>query len=300
MKVLVTGSTGLVGTALGGALRQAGHTVVPLRRPQTSGADSGDPQWDPATGRIDAAALEGLDAVVHLAGANIGSERWSPRRKALIRNSRVEGTRLLTEALAGLQRPPRVLVCSSAMGFYGDRGDEILDESKLPGKGFLPEVCVEWEAAAAPASRAGIRTVHLRSGMILDPRDGALARMLPPFRWGLGARLGSGRQYMSWVTLDDTIAIVRFAMDNEDLRGPVHCVAPNPVTNAAFTTTLGRVLGRPAFLSAPAWALRLLFGAEMADAVLLSSTRMVPQTLQRAGFSFQHPELETALRQLLR
>lgn len=300
MKVLVTGSSGLVGTALVQSLRREGHEVAPLRRPQTRGAVAAGPQWDPAAGRIEATALEGFDAVVHLAGENIAAGRWSPARKARIRTSRVAGTRLLAETLAQLQRPPRVLVCSSAMGFYGDRGDTLLDESSLPGEGFLSETCIEWEAAAAPAGQAGIRTVHLRSGMVLDAQDGALARMLLPFRFGLGARLASGRQYMSWVTLDDTIAIIRLCMDNEDLRGPVNSAAPHPVTNAEFTRTLGRVLGRPAFLAVPAWAVRLLFGAEMADAVLLSSTRLAPRALQQAGFRFRHADLETALRDLLR
>jgi uncharacterized protein (TIGR01777 family) len=298
VRVLVTGSTGLVGTALVRVLRQAGYTVVSLRRPQSRHREPGDALWDPAAGHIDAAALEDLDAVVHLAGENIAAGRWNAERKARIRDSRVLGTRLLAEALAARRRPPRVLVCSSAMGFYGDRGDEILDENSPPGDGFLSETCIEWEAAAAAAVQAGIRTVHLRSGIVLDAADGPLARMLVPFRWGLGGRLGSGRQFMSWVTLDDTIAIIRLAMDNEDLRGPVNSVAPSPVTNAEFTRILGRALGRPAFLPVPAWAVRLLFG-EMADALLLSSTRVVPGVLQRAGFAFRHADLEAALRDLL-
>jgi uncharacterized protein (TIGR01777 family) len=248
---------------------------------------------------VDPAGLEGFDAVLHLAGENVGSGRWTAARKAAIRDSRVDGTRLLCEALAVLARPPKTLVCASAIGIYGDRGEDALTEASPPGAGFLPGVCREWEAASGPASRKGIRVVALRIGMVLSPKGGALSRMLPLFRAGLGGVIGGGRQYVSWVALDDLPGIVLHALQCGDLSGPVNAVAPRPVTNREFTETLGRVLSRPTPLPVPAFALRLAVGGEMADALLLASARVVPKRLLDTGYSFRSPQLEPALRRLL-
>ncbi|MFQ5878160.1 MAG: TIGR01777 family oxidoreductase [Acidobacteriota bacterium] len=297
MHVFVSGSSGFVGSALVPSLAEAGYQVGKMVRP---GGVAGplDLFWDPITGRIDAGRLEGADAVVHLAGENIASGRWTAARKERIRKSRIDGTLTLSRALAKAQRPPRVLLSASAIGFYGDRGDEILDESSQRGSGFLPAVCVGWESATEPAEQRGIRTVNLRFGAILSPRGGALKRMLPPFRLGLGGRLGSGRQYMSWVSLDDTVGAIRHALTAETLRGPVNVVSPGPVTNLEFTRALGRVLGRPTLFPMPAAAARLAFG-ELADAVLLASARVLPRALRSSGYRFAHAELEPALRDLL-
>jgi uncharacterized protein (TIGR01777 family) len=256
-------------------------------------------RWDPEKGEVDAAGLEGLDAAVHLAGENVGSGRWTAARKAAIRDSRVKGTRLLCEALAGLARPPETLVCASAVGYYGDRGEEVLTEESPPGAGFLPEVSREWEAASGAASRKGIRVVTLRIGMVLSPKGGALARMLPLFRAGLGGVIGGGRQYVSWVALDDLPNIILHTLQRGDLRGPVNAVAPRPVTNREFTEALGKALSRPTPLPVPAFALRLAVGGEMADALLLSSARVVPKRLIDTGYAFLSAELEPALRRLL-
>ena len=298
MKILVTGSTGMVGSALVPYLAANGHDVIRLVR---GAAPAGAPavRWDPDAGRLDAGSVEGLDAVVHLAGENIAAGRWTAARKARIRDSRVRGTRLLADTLARLQRRPRVLVCASAVGFYGDRGDEILREDSRPGTGFLPEVCREWEAAAEPAARAGIRVVNARIGFVLSPAGGGLKKMLPPFRMGLGGPIGSGRQYLSWVSIDDVLGVLLHAARSQALAGPVNTVAPNPVTNAEFTRTLARVLSRPAFLPMPAFAARLAFG-ELADAILLSSQRVEPARLKAGGYEFRHARLEDALRHLLR
>jgi uncharacterized protein (TIGR01777 family) len=247
---------------------------------------------------VDAVSLEGLDAFVHLAGENIAAGRWTAARKEAIRNSRVMGTRLLCDALAGLSRPPKTLLCASAIGYYGDRWEDTLTEESPAGKGFLPEVCREWEAAAEPAAKKGIRVVHLRFGVVLTPAGGALARMLPPFRAGLGGTLGSGRQYVSWVALDDLPGIVLHALTREELRGPVNAVAPRPVTNREFTEALGKILSRPTFFPVPALALRVAFG-EMADALLLASARVFPRRLEETGYRFRFPELHAALRHLL-
>ena len=255
-------------------------------------------RWDPAKGEVDAAGLEGLDAVVHLAGENIASGRWNAVRKAAIRDSRVNGTRLLCDALAGLARPPKTLVCASAIGYYGDRGEELLTEESSPGTGFLPEVCREWEAASEPAARKGIRVVTLRIGVVLSPKGGALSRMLPLFRAGLGGVIGNGRQYVSWIALDDLVGIVLHALQSGELRGPVNAVAPVPVTNRELTEALGKVLSRPTLLPVPAFALRLAVG-EMADALLLASARVVPRRLEETGYRFRFPELGGALRHLL-
>jgi uncharacterized protein (TIGR01777 family) len=297
LHVAVTGASGLLGSALTPFLTTGGHRVTPVTR-QSKPSDA--IRWDPASGAIDVSALEGLDAVVHLAGENVGA-RWTGERKRRIRESRAAGTRLLAEALAELKRPPRVLVSASAMGIYGDRGDEVLTEDSTPSgppADFLVEVGREWEAATEPARAAGIRVVNLRFGIILTPAGGALGRMLPPFRAGAGGPLGSGRQWVSWISVDDAVGAVHHALFTEQLSGPVNAVAPEPVTSRTFATTLGRVLHRPAILPAPAAGLRLLFG-EMADTALLSSQRVSSARLLASGYSFRHARLESALRHVL-
>jgi len=296
MKVAVTGATGLVGSALLPFLESGGHTAVPLRR--GIGGSGDNPSWDPTTGQLSAGALEGVDSVVHLAGENIAAVRWSDTQKARIRDSRVEGTRRLCEELSRLDHPPKTLVVASAIGFYGDRGDERLTEASGPGAGFLPDVCEAWEVAADSARAAGIRVVHLRVGIVLTPAGGALKQMLLPFTMGVGGVIGSGRQFMSWVSLDDVLASVLHALVTASLEGPVNVVAPQAVSNAEFTKTLGRVLRRPTIFPLPAFMARLVFG-EMADGLLLSSTRVTPARLQETGFSFGYPGLEDALRHVL-
>lgn len=299
MKILVSGSTGLIGSALIPALARQGHAVTRLARPGTTpGAEQAQIRWDPEAGSIDRARLEGTEAVVHLAGDPIAAGRWTPAKKARIRDSRVQGTRLLAETLAALERPPHLLACASAIGIYGNRGEEILREESPPGAGFLAEVGRQWEEAAEPARRRGIRVVHLRFGVVLSPRGGALAMMLPPFRMGLGGRLGSGRQFMSWAAIGDVVGAIEHLLSKENIRGPVNVVAPHPVTNAEFTKTLGKVLGRPVLFPIPAWAARLAFG-ELADEALLASARVEPARLLNSGYSFQYPDLEGALRHLL-
>ncbi len=295
MTVLVTGSTGLLGSALVPFLVGQGHRVIRLVRKDPK---SDEVRWDPEAGAIDTAGLEGLDAVVHLAGENIAEGRWNAKKKASIRDSRVNGTRLLAESLAGLEAPPDVLVSASAIGYYGDRDDEILREDSPAGSGFLPDVCLAWEAAAQPAAQKGIRTVNLRTGVVLSAEGGALAKMLFPFKMGAGGVIGSGNQYMSWISIHDTISIVHHALTTDALQGPINTVAPTPVTNREFTRILGRVLSRPTLFPMPAFAARLAFG-EMADALLLASTRVEPVRLQETGYSFQHPQLEGALRHIL-
>jgi uncharacterized protein (TIGR01777 family) len=295
MHIAVTGSGGLIGSALVLFLATGGHEVIRLVRRSPSGDDV---LWDPAQGVRDLSRLEGVDAVIHLAGENIAVGRWTAQRKEEIRRSRVEGTRRLSESLANLSRRPKVLVSASAVGFYGDRSDEILTEESAPGKDFLAQVCQEWEAVTEPASRVGIRVVCLRFGMILSPAGGALKKMLLPFKFGAGGRMGSGEQYVSWIAIDDAIEAIDHAMYTESLRGPVNAVSPTPVTNAEFTRVLGRVLSRPALLPMPAFAARALFG-ELADALLLASQQVVPTRLQESGFRFGYPELEGALRHLL-
>jgi uncharacterized protein len=298
VRVAITGSTGLVGSEVVTVLSAAGHEVVRLvRRVPAPGEKA--VRWDPAKGEVDAAGLEGFDAVIHLAGENVGSGRWTAARKAAIRDSRVNGTRLLCDTLAGLARPPKALVCASAIGIYGDRGEELLTEESPPGTGFLTEVCREWEAASAPTVQKGIRVATLRIGVVLSPKGGALSRMLPLFRAGLGGVIGSGRQYVSWVALDDLVGIVLHALQSGELRGPVNAVAPLPVTNREFTEALGKALSRPTLLSVPAFALRLALGGEMADALLLASARGVPRRLEETGYRFRFPDLPAALRHLL-
>jgi uncharacterized protein (TIGR01777 family) len=295
-RIAISGSSGLVGSSLVAFLAREGCTVVRLVRSEPRRRD--EVLCDPATGRIDAARFEGLRAVVHLAGVNIAASRWSASQKERIRSSRVDGTRLVAESLAGLTRPPATLVCASAIGYYGDRGDERLDENSPAGSGFLPETCVAWEAAADPARQAGIRVVTLRIGVVLSTEGGALARMLTPFRLGLGGRLGHGRQRMSWITLEDLVRVIGHVLWDRTLHGPVNAVAPQAVTNAEFTASLGRVLRRPTLLPLPAAVLRLLLG-EMGQALLLDGSQVVPERLCRAGFEFRHGALEPALTSLL-
>lgn len=290
---LISGATGLIGSALVNALTAAGYTVRRLVRSERQRRPA-DVLWDPAGGRLDGKAMEGLDAVIHLAGEPI-AQRWTASAKRRIRESRVRGTELLSTTIASLTRPPRVMLSGSAMGIYGDRGDEILDEMSPLGTGFLADVAREWEAATFPAARAGIRVVHLRTGLVLSPRGGALAKLLLPFRLGLGGRVGSGRQWVSWITLDDTVGAIRHAMSSEPLFGPVNLAAPNAVTNAELTATLAKVLKRPAVFPVPAPVMRLAFG-EMGAATLLASQRMRPRRLAESGYVFRHPLLEGALR----
>lgn len=296
VNILVSGSHGLIGSTLVKALAARGHRIVRLVR--RAGARVPDEvAWHPAAGRIDAPALEGVEVAIHLAGENIGARRWTAARKARIRESRVGGTRLLAEALARLRRTPRVLICASATGYYGSRGEEILIEESAPGTGFLAEVCRDWEAAAAPARDAGIRVAHLRSGLVLSPSAGALASLLPIFRAGLGGRLGSGRQFMSWMTLDDEVEAIIHVLNEDAVRGPVNFVSPHPVTNREFTATLGRVLRRPALVPVPAPVLWIALGEVAGE--LLGSQRVHPARLLTAGYAFRHPDLEMALRALL-
>ncbi len=295
MNVVVSGSSGLVGSALVPFLTAGGHSVRRLVRESGAPTDVG---WRPDRGEFDARPLEGIDAVVHLAGDSIADGRWNAAKKQRLRDSRVVGTRLLSRGLAGLAKKPKVLICASAIGFYGTRGDAWLDEQSSLGSGFLADVCREWEAATQAAVDAGIRVVHLRFGVILSAAGGALKKMLPPFRMGVGGRIGNGRQWMSFIALDDVIGAVAKALQEESLRGAVNVVAPTPVTNDEFTKTLGRVLGRPTLFPMPSFAARLVFG-EMADELLLSSQRVAPTKLQSAGYQWGYPTLEAALRHLL-
>jgi uncharacterized protein len=260
---------------------------------------SSEVRWDPAAGRIDAAALEGHDAVVNLAGAGIGDRRWTAKHKAAIRESRVQGTDLLARTLASLDRPPAVLASGAAVGYYGSRGDEELTEESGPGTGFLSRVVQDWETATAPAREAGIRVATLRSGVVLSPRGGALQRQLLPFRLGLGGRLGSGDQWFSWISIDDEVGAIRHVLTNDNVEGPVNVTAPGPVTNAQFTASLGRALRRPTFLPTPTAALWLLFGREMVAEMLLTSHRVLPAVLTASGYSFRHPAVDAALADLL-
>ena len=274
-----------------------GHLVRPLvRRPVHEGAH--EIRWDPAAGMIDATELADVDAVVHLAGENLAARRWSPSFKQEIRDSRIRGTSLLCQTLAGLASKPAVLVSASAVGYYGDRGEEVVDESSPPGHGFLAEVCQAWEAATQPARDANIRVVNLRTGVVLGTVGGALAQMLTPFRLGLGGIVGNGRQYLSWIAIDDLVRAIQFALLAAAVSGPVNAVAPHPVTNREFTKTLGRVLKRPTIMSMPAAAARIAFG-EMADEMLLAGARVDPRALSTARFEFHYPQLEPALRHLL-
>jgi uncharacterized protein (TIGR01777 family) len=294
MKIAITGASGLIGSALGRELVAAGHDVVRLVRARAAGP--GELEWDPENGLIDSAALVGIDAAVHLSGATIG-RRWSNRRKAEILDSRVSSTDLLAETLASLDPRPSVLVCAGPIGIYGDRGDEILTEESELGTGFLADVGRAWENACEPARAAGIRVVNLRAGIVLAREGGALARLITPFKLGLGGRIGSGRQWWSWVALDDVVGAIRFALET-DIAGPVNLVAPNPLTNTQFTKALGKALGRPTILPFPAFAAKAMFG-EMADEALLSGQRVLPARLLDAGFPFEYPEIDPALARAL-
>jgi uncharacterized protein (TIGR01777 family) len=295
LRIAVTGASGFIGTAIVHDLIAAGHSVLRLVRREPAGRD--EAHWDPQRGRIDAAALAGVDAAVHWAGESIAGARWTPARKARIRDSRVLGTRLLANTLAALSPRPHTLVCASGAGWYGDRGDVLLREDAAPGVGFLADTCRAWEAAADPARDAGMRVTALRLGLVLDPSGGVLPRLLPIFRFGLGAPLGTGNQWWSWITLEDLRHVVGLALER-DLAGAVNVAAPRAVTNLEFTRSLCRSLGRGMLPAVPRFALRLLFG-EMADAALLASARLEPARLLAAGYTFQKPELDSALAALL-
>ena len=303
MKILITGSTGLVGTALTQDLQRAGHTVCRLLRPGTStqtirNSQGFDVNWNPATGELGGAAV-GADAVVNLAGASIADGRWAPQRKQLLRSSRVDTTRALVQALAKMSARPRVLVSASATGYYGNRGDETLTETSQPGNDFLSGIAKEWESEALKAEVIGIRVVRTRFGVILSRQGGALLQMVRPFQFGVGGRIGTGKQWMSWITLDDVVAILRLALENANITGAPNVVSPQPVTNAEFTKALAAALHRPALFPVPAFALRLLLG-EMADALLLSSQRVLPAQLQKLNYQFQHPQLARAFTAILK
>ncbi len=295
MKIAIAGSSGMIGQALLPVLAMAGHTAVPLvRRP----ARPGEISWDPATGTLDPAALAGFDGAINLAGANIAT-RWTGEARQEIRESRLSTTRLLAQRLAGLPTRPAIFISVSAVGYYGDRGDEILTESSLAGDGFLPRLAEEWEAAAGPAREAGIRVVHPRFGIVLTRRGGALEKMLTPFRLGLGGRLGSGRQWMSWIALDDLTAALVYLLDNESISGPVNFTAPGAVRNEDFTRALGGALNRPALIPVPTLALNILYGRDMPRETLLASARVAPLRLEQEGYRFRYPELGPALEHVL-
>lgn len=294
MKIVVSGASGLIGTALVPVLRAEGHEVLRLVRREVAGGDQ--IRWDPAAGELDAAQLQGVDAFVNLSGATIG-RRWSRARKAEILDSRMDSTTLLAETLATVDPPPAVLVCAGGIGIYGDRGDEILTEESELGSGFLADVGRAWEEATGPAREAGVRVVSFRQGLVLSRAGGALGRLLTPFKLGLGGHVGSGRQWWSWVSMDDLVAAYRFALESE-IAGPVNLVSPSPVTNGQFTKALGKAVRRPTLVPFPSFAARTVFG-EMADEALLSSQRALPARLLDAGFRFEYPDLDEALRRAL-
>jgi len=296
MKILIGGSHGLVGTALIKSLESQGHEIFRLVRHAPSSKT--EVEWSPDRYSIALARIEGFDAVVNLAGESIAEGRWTDDKKRRIRESRVKGTKLLGDALANLTIPPKTFVCASAIGYYGNRGDEILTESSAPGDDFLSKVCREWEEATALATEKGIRVVNARFGIILDTEGGALKKMLPPFRMGVGRKIGSGKQWMSWIALDDVVGALNFALLQDALRGPVNFVAPNPVTNAEFTKALGGVLSRPTIFPIPAFAIKLIFG-EMGEVLLLGSERVAPQRLIAEGYEFRYSQLSQALRNIL-
>ncbi|MDQ3662314.1 MAG: TIGR01777 family oxidoreductase [Actinomycetota bacterium] len=296
MRILMSGESGFIGSALRRALQRDGHEVVALSR--SAPADSSSVRWNPATGELDAAALEGFDAVVHLAGEGIGDRRWNEAHKRRVRDSRIQGTSLLSRTLAGLDRPPALLLSQSAVGYYGDRGDAIMEESAPAGGGFLAGVVKAWEESTSPAREAGIRVVTTRSGLVFDGAGGILVRQLLPFRLGVGGKLGGGRQWWSWITLEDEVRAMQHLLE-ADVSGAVNLTAPNPITNAEFTVTVGRVLSRPTLFTVPAIALEVILGKEMATELLFFSQRVIPSKLEGSGFSFRHPELEPALRAVL-
>ena len=294
MRILITGASGLIGTALQKSWEEKGYEMILASRSEPK--DAGHIQWNMDTGFADEELpkLEGLDAVIHLAGENVSGLRWTEEKKKAIRDSRVFGTRTMIEAFARLEKKPKVFIAGSAIGFYGDRDDDEMTETSSAGDTFLAKVCKEWEAESRRAEDMGIRTVLLRTGIVLSKDGGALATMLTPFKFGVGGVVGSGKQWMSWVSLDDVVAIINFALENESLRGAVNVASPNPVTNEEFTKTLGSVLYRPTFLPLPEFAVNLVFG-EMGDALLLASTRVIPKRLVEAGFEFKYTDLKTAI-----
>jgi len=297
MDIVISGASGLIGTALSKELRAQGHRPIALvRRAPKAGAD--EIEWKPSAGSIDAASLEGVDAVVHLAGAGIGDKRWSDERKKVIRESRTKGTSLLATTLAGLTRPPSALVSGSGIGYYGTRGDTKLTETEPAGDGFLADVCVEWEGATAPAVEAGIRTSFARTSVVMSNAGGTLKKQLPLFKLGLGGRFGSGEQWLSWISLNDEVRALIFLVEN-DISGPVNMCSPNPVTNLEFTKTLGSVLNRPTIIPVPLFGPKLLFGSELVEQLILASQRGTPSVLADAGFTFEDPDLEPALRSIL-
>ena len=295
MKVLIAGASGLIGSALNPSLEAEGGEVTRLVR---STPKPGEIEWHPNQDAMDPAHLEGFEAIINLAGENVAAGRWTEDQKRKIHDSRVNGTHLLSEAMAKLAKRPRVFLCASATGFYGDREDEVLDEHSDSGGGFLAGVCREWEKATEPAVAAGVRVVNLRFGVILSREGGMLAKLLTPFKMGMGGKVGSGKQVISWVAIEDVVSTIKLALNDETFRGPVNVVSPNPVTNEVFTKTLGHVLSRPTALAMPAFAARLAFG-EMADEMLLTSQYVVPKRLMDAGYDFKYPELEGALRKYL-
>jgi hypothetical protein len=298
MRILISGASGLVGKALSRRLQDDGYTVARLVRPGGGRPSPGDILWDPTAATVDAPAMEGVDAVVHLSGASIAEGRWTPARKAVLRSSRIASTRVLVDTLLSLKRKPRVLLCASATGYYGNRGDEVLTESSEGGTDFLALLARDWEAEARRAELADIRTVRLRFGVILSSEGGALPRMLAPFKYGIGGRLGSGTQWMSWIALEDTVEIARSAIASHEFSGPVNIVAPNPVRNSEFTRVAAATLHRPAFFSAPAFALRIALG-EMADPLLLASQRVIPERLMAMGYKFHFANLDASLQDIL-
>ncbi len=295
MNILISGSSGMIGGKLSALLEREGHSVIPLVRHEP---DEGERFWDPDNPTIKPDVFENIDVLVHLAGRSIASARWTETEKQLIRDSRVEGTRLISEALRESRAPVRVLVCASAVGYYGDRGDEWLSEESPPGEGFLSEVCVEWERATGPAAEAGIRVVNTRFGVVLSERGGALAKALPPFKAGLGGVFGDGEQFWSWISLEDATRAIRHALLTDSLSGALNVASPHPVRNRDFTKALGDILHRPTIIPVPAFAARLMLG-EMADALLLASARVKTDRLSESGFTFSHPDIESALRHAL-
>ena len=295
MKVAVTGSSGLIGTSLVSFLLEKNVTVSKILR---ENPEDDDISWKPEDGDWNSAFTGGVDGIVHLAGENIASGKWTRKKKEKIRNSRIEGTKRLCEHILKLPTPPSVLVCASAIGYYGNRGVEFLNEGSSRGSGFLPDVCLGWEEAAESVSKAGIRVVNVRFGIVLSKDGGALAKMMTPFKMGMGGKIGSGTQFMSWVAMDDVTGAIYHTLTTDSLKGPVNVTAPNPVTNKEFTNTLGEVLKRPAVVPMPAFAAKLAFG-EMANDLLLASTKVAPKMLSDSGYEFQYPELENALRHIL-
>ena len=295
MKVAITGSSGLIGTSLKGALEAAGHTAVPVVRSEPS---AGEIAWDPALGTIDAAGFEGVDAVVHLAGAGIGDKRWTDARKKVLLESRTAGTSLLASTIASLSPAPEVLLSASGIDYYGDRGDEVLTEQSTRGTGFMSGVCAAWEASAQPAVDAGTRTAFLRTSPVQTPTGGSLQRMLPFFKAGLGGRVGSGRQWWSWISIDDHVRAVMHLLDH-DVSGPVNMTAPEPARNVDYVEALGRELGRPTVIPTPGFAPKLLFGRELVDALLYESKRVVPTVLESSGFTFRHRTIEECFAHVL-